>query len=108
MLKKYIVHVIGGTLIGASLLASLDTSMAMLEFGGFSGDVDHHPPGTMISDDLSEFYGTPVCINEVSGEVFWHKAGVWYNQTEMMELPSETHLYGASPYALGGGDGAAE
>lgn len=105
IIKNNIVKVVGGTLVGVTFLATLDPSMAMLEYGGFSGDVNHHPSGTVISDELTDFYKVPVCVNESTGEVFWHKAGVWYNHTEMMDLPSETHLYGTSPYALGGGNG---
>ncbi len=71
------------------------------EYGGISGTESNPPKGTIIDSELSVKYGRPTAVG-VCG-TYWHIVGWWFNASEMAKLPSETLLYGVSPYAITGG-----
>lgn len=75
------------------------------EYGGISGKENISPIGTVIDPDLTKQYGKPTATG-VCG-TYWYIVGWWFNASEMAKLPSETILYGVSPYAItrGGSDG---
>lgn len=67
------------------------------KYGGISSSVDNPPIGTTIDKNLSEYYNSPVATG--NGNTYWFIGGWgWFNQTEMMNLPSKSLMYDISPY----------
>lgn len=77
------------------------------QYGGISGTEDNPPRGTVIDPGLTKQYGRPTATG-VCG-TYWYIVGWWFNASEMTNLPSETLLYGVSPYAItSGSDGGSK
>ena len=74
------------------------------EYGGINGNENNPPKGTTISPELTIQYGRPTAIG-VCG-TYWYIVGWWFNASEMAKLPSESLLYGVSPYAITTSDGS--
>lgn len=68
------------------------------EYGGIGGNENSPPKGATISQELTVQYGRPTATG-VCG-TYQYIAGWWFNASEMAKLPSETILYGISPYAI--------
>ncbi len=68
------------------------------QYGGIAGAENNPPKGTAISQELTFQYGRPT-VTGICG-TYWYIAGWWFNTSEMARLPSETILYGMSPYAI--------
>lgn len=67
------------------------------KYGGIPASVDNPPIGTTIDKNLSEYYNRTVATGE--GNAYWFIGGWgWFNQTEMMNLPSASLMYDISPY----------
>lgn len=74
------------------------------QYGGIGGAENNPPKGTAISQESTIQYGRPTATG-ICGS-YWYIAGWWFNTSEMAKLPSETILYGMSPYAItDGSDG---
>ena len=66
-------------------------------WGGIALSAKTPPPGTAINDNLSLYYGKPTATGD--NKVYWHIGGYgWFNQTEMLNLPSVSLIYDISPY----------
>lgn len=77
------------------------------EYGGINGNENSPPKGTTISQELTTQYSKPTATG-VCG-TYWYIVGWWFNASEMANLPSETLLYGVSPYAItSGSDGGSK
>lgn len=77
------------------------------QYGGISGTENNPPKGTVIDQGLTKQYGRPTAAG-VCG-TYWYIVGWWFNASEMANLPSETLLYGVSPYAItSGSDGGSK
>lgn len=68
------------------------------QYGGIGGTENNPPKGTAISQELTTQYGKPTATG-ICG-TYWYIVGWWFNASEMVKLPSETLLYGISPYAI--------
>lgn len=65
-------------------------------FGGIPAPADKPPLGTVIDQNLTNYYGVPTAIGNGT---YWHIGGWgWFNETEMLGLPSASHMYDISPY----------
>lgn len=71
------------------------------KYGGISGSVDKPPRGTTITEPQT---GNRVTATGACG-TYWYIAGWWFNASEMVNLPSDTIMYGTSPYTTSGGPG---
>jgi hypothetical protein len=65
-------------------------------YGGIAGNKTNPPTGSHIDANLSHYYNTPTATG--NEQTYWYIAGFWFNQTEMMNLPSDSVMYGKSPY----------
>jgi len=78
-------------------------------YGGIAGTPDNPPAGTQIDANLTKYYGVPTATGD--GKAYWFIGGWgWFNESEMMSLPSASLMYDLSPYACeaygcGGGGG---
>lgn len=75
-------------------------------YGGIPSTVNKPPEGTIIDVNLTEYYGVPTATGD--GKTYWFIGGWgWFNESEMMNLPSDSLMYDISPYAIssGGGNG---
>lgn len=75
-------------------------------YGGIPGTEDKPPVGTIIDANLTKYYGVPTATGD--GKTYWFIGGWgWFNESEMMNLPSDSLMYNISPYAInsGGGNG---
>lgn len=65
-------------------------------YGGISNSATNPPENTEINADLSAYYGVPVATGD-NGLAYWYYVGKWYSREEVLNLPSETIMYGVSP-----------
>lgn len=73
-------------------------------YGGIPGTADKPLVGTVIDDNLTKYYGVPTATGD--GKTYWFIGGWgWFNESEMMNLPSDSLMYDISPYAISGGSG---
>lgn len=67
------------------------------EYGGFPSTADKPPTGAVIDEKLTAYYGVPTAVTE--DETYWFIGGWgWFNETEMLKLPSDSLMYNISPY----------
>jgi hypothetical protein len=84
------------------LSITLVTSMASAtNYGGIGGNITTPPRGSHIDVNLSHYYNSPTAVG--NGQTYWYIAGFWFNQTEMLNLPSDSIMYGESPYTMSEG-----
>lgn len=72
-------------------------------YGGIGGSENNFPKGISIDQDLTKRYNMPVATGDCG--TYWYIAGWWFNESEMMRLPSESIMYKMSPYASNGSGG---
>lgn len=75
-------------------------------YGGIPGTAGKPPVGTVVDDNLTKYYRVPTATGD--GNTYWFIGGWgWFNESEMMSLPSDSLMYDISPYAInsGGGNG---
>lgn len=66
-------------------------------WGGIPTSVNNPPNGTVINEELSTYYNIPTAIG--GGKTYWFVGGYgWFNEVEMINLPSISHKYNISPY----------
>lgn len=70
-------------------------------YGGIAGTENNPPTGSVIDDNLSKYYNMPTAIG--NGDIYWHISGWWFNLSQMLTLPSESHTYKVSPCAINPG-----
>lgn len=67
------------------------------KYGGIASSINKPPPGTMINEGLSDYYGTIVVTG--NNITYWYIGGYgWFNQTEMLNLPAVSLMHDISPY----------
>lgn len=71
------------------------------KYGGISGSENKPPKGTTIVEPKT---GNRVTATGTCG-TYWYIAGWWFTASEMANLPSDTLMYGTSPYITSGGPG---
>jgi len=72
-------------------------------YGGIPGNKP--PEGTIIDANLTGYYGVPTATGD--GKTYWFIGGWgWFNESEMMNLPSDSLMYDISPYAINSGGGS--
>lgn len=72
-------------------------------YGGIARNESDSPNGTSIDQNFSKYYNIPTATG-ICG-TYWYIAGWWFNESEMVKLPSESIMYKMSPYAITDGDG---
>ena len=79
------------------IIGTVGTAQENYKYGGIALSANDPPPGTTINEKLSSYYGTPIATGD--NKVYWHIGGYgWFNQTEMLKLPSVSLMYDISPY----------
>lgn len=58
------------------------------EYGGIAGSENSPPNGTIV---IKNYYGD-ILATGICG-MYWNIAGWWFNESEMMNLPSESVMY---------------
>lgn len=61
----------------------------------FGCNVEHPPEGTVIDGQLTLERGIPVAVG--NGDTYSYYS-CWFNASQVAELPSDTIMYGVSPY----------
>lgn len=83
------------SIIAFSILISTSTAQAEF-FGGIPAPADKLPLGTALDQNLTSYYGIPVATGNGT---YWHIGGWgWFNETELLGLPSASLMYDISPY----------
>lgn len=94
MNKKIFKHIF---VVLAVLLIASTTGTAKEKYGGIPSSVNITPNDTIINKELSEYYNKPVATGD--GNTYWFIGGYgWFNQEEMMNLPSKSIMNDISPY----------
>ncbi len=96
MKTKLIKNVFVGLII-LIILSTIGIAQEKGKYGGIASSVNNTPNGTIIDVNLSEYYKTPTATGD--GHTYWFIGGWgWFNESEMMKLPSNTLMYDMSPY----------
>lgn len=71
------------------------------KYGGISGSADNPPRGTTVVESKTDnrITATGTC------GTYWYISGWWFSASEIANLPSDTIMYGVSPYAMSEGSG---
>ncbi len=84
------------------MLSGIGNAINADMYGGIVRNATNPPDGTTINLELSNYYKVPTATG--NDNTYWFIGGYgWFNQTEMMNLPSDSLMYDISPYALSGG-----
>jgi len=82
------------------MLSGIASAINMGIYGGIARNASNPPDGTTINFELSNYYKVPTATG--NNQVYWHIGGWgWFNESEMMNLPSNSLMYGISPYDCG-------
>lgn len=70
------------------------------KYGGISGSDNNPPNGTIVTGSENDM----ITASGTCGK-YWYISGWWFNASEMTNLPSDTIMYGISPYVSLEGSG---